>query len=39
MDFLKHREGAMVFCQVLLLSPLLLQKLYSRNSKRLCEFE
>ncbi len=45
MDFINHREGGMVFYQVyyqvFLLSPLqcTVSELYSRNCKRLREFE
>ncbi len=38
MDFLNHREGVMVFCQVFLLSPLQCN-CDCRNCKRLREFE
>ncbi len=39
MDFLKHREGGVVFYQVFLLSPLQCTEMHYRNCKRLREFE
>jgi hypothetical protein len=39
MDFLNCRKGGMVFYQVFLLSPLQCTVTYSRNCKRLREFE
>ncbi len=39
MDFLKHREGGVIFYQVFLLSPLQCTVMQYRNCKRLHEFE
>jgi hypothetical protein len=39
MDFLDHRGGGVVFCQVFFLSPLQCTVTHYRNCKRLSEFD